>query len=148
MLRIIQLVSGPGLKLRSYYSVFLSGTLLRPHEEVSDKETEAHREEVVLDSNAVRRLQSLGLTCCVMLPFPGTCKSISRPHVSHGGKPRTTCDDETNVDQLVSRHRMQTCQSWYCFWGLQGSEDDRPCDQQQILSLAPGAEFTCAFVVS
>lgn len=145
MLWIIQLVSGPGLKLRSFYSVFLSGTLLPPHEEVLDKETEAYREKVVLDSNAVRRLQSLGLTCYVMLPFPGTCKSISQPHMSHGRKPRTTCDDETNVDQLVAGHRMQT---WYCFWGLQGSEEGRPCDQPQILSLAPEAEFTCAFVAS
>lgn len=99
-------MSGPGLKLRPFYSVFLSGTLLPPHEEVLDKETEAHREEVVLDSNAVRRLQSLGLACYVMLPFPGTCKSITRRHMSHGRKPGTTCDDETNVDQRVAWHRM------------------------------------------
>ena len=108
LLRVIQLVSEPGLKAKIVWLCVLDWyTITSPREGFTDKEPVAPRAEVVLDSNASRRLQSLGLTCCVMLPPPRMWGSISYPYTSHRKSPRSTSDNGTPLGQLVAWHRCK-----------------------------------------
>lgn len=78
-----------------------------------------------MNSNTARDSRAWVLPAMSCYLLRGHVRASPTPHFTQR-KLRTTCDDETNLEQLVAWHRMETHRFWYCFWGLEGSEESRP----------------------